>query len=150
MAWNYSGDPSSSKKDELRFNIGDTDSQDQLMSDGEINYLLTKSNQSIALSCISACDLLAMKFARLADESVGQVRISYSQKYAQYLKMKEAFRSKAAIDECMPYAGGISQSDKETMRDNGDLVQPIFSRHQHEAKAVSIELEPPLDNDHIT
>lgn len=146
IAWSYSGDPSLSKKDELRFLIGDVDGQDPLMSDGEINYLLLQCNQNALLAAIKGCDLVAMKFARLADESVGQVRISYSQKYQAYLKMKDALRQRQAIDDCMPYAGGISESDKQTRRDNEDRVVPVFHKHQMEERSLAVDVNTELDD----
>ena len=39
MSWEYQG-PSASDKDEVRFLIGDTDVEDQLLSDEEIQYLV--------------------------------------------------------------------------------------------------------------
>ena len=39
MAWEYEG-PSASTKDEVRFLIGDTDFEDQLLSDEEIQFLV--------------------------------------------------------------------------------------------------------------
>ena len=40
MSWNYSGDPASSKKDECRFLLGDTDESAPIMQDEEIQYII--------------------------------------------------------------------------------------------------------------
>ena len=40
MTWNYSGDPSLSSRDAVRFLIGDTDPNDPLVTDEEIAYAL--------------------------------------------------------------------------------------------------------------
>lgn len=40
MAWTYSGDPSSTEKDEYRFLIGDTITNEPILQDGEIQYIL--------------------------------------------------------------------------------------------------------------
>jgi hypothetical protein len=49
MSWTYNGDPSSSEIEEIRFLIADTDVNNQLMQDEEIQYLIdtygTKSNR---------------------------------------------------------------------------------------------------------
>jgi len=42
MSWTYSGDPTSSPKDELRFLIGDTNSVEPIMQDEELQYLIGK------------------------------------------------------------------------------------------------------------
>src|SRR5262245_20769600 len=129
MSWNYSGNPSSSPKDDVRFHVGDTDSCDQLLKDGKIKYLLSQSNNSVIAAAIRGCEMIAIKFARLADESVGRVSISFSQKSKAYLNMKEALRQRLVIEDCIPYAGGISQSDKETQETDTDRVQPAFTKN---------------------
>lgn len=146
MQWSYSGNPSDSPKDELRFHLGDTDKDDPLLSDGECSYLLSKNNSDPLLAAIKGCDLIAMKFARLADERVGQVSISYSQKAQAYLKMKDALKERAAIDNCIPYAGGISASDKESRIENDDRVAPIFTRHGMEERSLATDVSTQLDD----
>lgn len=41
MSWTYSGDPQSSKLDECRFLIGDTNKEEPIMQDEEIMYILS-------------------------------------------------------------------------------------------------------------
>ena len=38
--WTYSGDPTDSDRDAVRFEVGDTDENDRLLSDGEVTYCL--------------------------------------------------------------------------------------------------------------
>lgn len=68
MAWSYSGDPSTSKKDEVRFLIGDTNINQQILSDEEIEYMLKLYPEKNML--------LAKLFEKLAD--VYGVRIKRS------------------------------------------------------------------------
>jgi hypothetical protein len=42
MAWTYSGDPSSSELDRYRFLIGDTDVDDKVLQDEEINFIIAE------------------------------------------------------------------------------------------------------------
>ena len=79
MSWTYSRDPSVSDRDKVRFLIGDTDVDDQLISDEEIDWLLTEES-SVTSASVRACETVAAKFARLADKSVGDLRLSLSQK----------------------------------------------------------------------
>ena len=44
MSWTYSGDPASSKIDECRFLIGDTNENAPIMQNEEIEYLISKSD----------------------------------------------------------------------------------------------------------
>ena len=92
MTWSYSGDPSSSAMDEVRFLIGDTDASSQMMSNEEIAYLVTVSpdggtRYSNYPAAISACRSLAAKYAKQIDKTVGSLSISYSQKHTQYLSL---------------------------------------------------------------
>lgn len=145
MSWSYH-DPSASAKDAVRFLIGDTDSKDPLLLDGEVTYLLNQANQSVLAASIRGCEQIAMKFARLADEAVGQVRISYNQKYQSYLKMKDTLRARIAIEDMTPYAGGISVTDKNTQKSNQDRVQPDFTKHVMEAPSIAPSTRPEFDN----
>lgn len=135
MSWNYSGDPSKSPLDELRFTIGDTDKSEQLLLDGELNFLISKSNGSIPGAAIRACEMVMAKYARLADESVGQVKISYSQKAKAYREMRDDLRQRQAIDDCVPYAGGISNADKQGNQGNSDRVAPAFTKDMFDSPA---------------
>ena len=40
MSWNYSGNPASSPVDECRFLIGDTNPNEPIMQDEEIQYII--------------------------------------------------------------------------------------------------------------
>ena len=128
MSWTYSGNPGHSAKDQVRFLIGDTNSRDQLLLDGEIEWLLSQYNNNAMATAIRACETIMSKFTRMADESVGQVKISFSQKSKAYQSMINQLRQRIAIEDMTPYAGGISKSDKRTEDQNTDRVQPDFTK----------------------
>lgn len=128
MTWSYSGDPSSSNQDAVRFAIGDTDSADQLITDEEIAYLLTDS--TVTAASIAACEALAAKFARQVDRSVGNLSLSSSQRAAQFRELAATLRKRTGY-LARPYAGGISVADKEARDADTDRVKPIFTRAQH-------------------
>lgn len=127
MSFNYSGDPSSSLKDQVRFIIQDTDCKEPLLQDAEIKFLLTSYNNSPIETAIRAIEIIMAKFARYVDESVGQVKISYSQRYTAYALMKEELRDRLSLETLTFYAGGISVSDKLTQEQNPDRVEPKFT-----------------------
>lgn len=138
MAWSYSGDPSSSTRDSIRFLCGDTDTNDQLLSDEEVDYLAdqvsasgsTAATYRAAHRCLLA---IASKFSRLADQSTGDLRVAMSQK-ASNAREQAALLLKIADDDNLtvptPYAGGISWADKQIDRDNPDRVDPYFESGQ--------------------
>ena len=87
MTWSYSGNPASSDTDAVRFLVADTQTSDQLISNEEINYLLTVYNDP-AFAAVAAARAIAAKFARQSDQSrsVGDLSLSesFSQKSEQY------------------------------------------------------------------
>lgn len=131
MAWTYSGDPSTSSKDAVRFLIGDTDTTDQQMQDEEINYLLTLYGGDVYTAAIVAARSLASKYARFPDVRIGDYSTSNSQRFNAYLalaKQLEQTQNVGLIHKAKPYAGGISIADKQQDEQNTDRVKPAFTR----------------------
>lgn len=129
MAWSYTGNPGASAKDQVRFLLGDTDECDQLLQDGEITWLLSQYNNAPMNAAIRGCEVLMMKFGRLVDESVGSVRMSYSQRVGAFTKLQVMLRNRLATEDCSWFAGGISVSQVQTVDANADRVRPSFTRN---------------------
>ena len=122
MAWSYSGNPSSSMLDRLRFEIQDTSSEDPLLSDEELTFLLT--NYTIYRAAAKACLAIAMKFAKLADKRIGPISISAGERAEKYLQLADKFSRRYLIGE--PYSGNMSKDDESSDVTNKDLKQPKF------------------------
>lgn len=85
MTWTYTGDPSVSDRDKVRFLIGDTDTTDQLVSDEEIAWQLGVVGDNVYQAAHDLCVALAAKFARLAtSKSVGGLSLSYADRSASF------------------------------------------------------------------
>lgn len=70
--WNYSGDPSTSSKDAVRFLIPDTDETNPILLDKEIEYLVTtegtvKLAAAAALEVIASQEALVLKVIKVLD-----------------------------------------------------------------------------------
>lgn len=138
MTWTYSGDPATNARDSVRFLVGDTDTNDQLVSDEEIAW----TNSQVTGSDTATTDLytvayrvmiaIASKFSRLANQAIGDMRVDLSQKADNARKQAEELRTLAGRENLVPipYAGGISVSDKDIDRDNSDRVDPFFTSAQ--------------------
>jgi hypothetical protein len=89
MTWSYSGDPSDSALDEIRFLIQDTDTTDQLLSNEEITYLYTAYGDaySAAVACVVA---LIAQASRSAEESKKVGDLSLTQRLGARLQQWEA------------------------------------------------------------
>ena len=81
MSWTYSADPSSSKKDAVRWLIGDTNPDDPLVQDEEINFCLTEFNGEIYRAASVTARNIAARFtgeAQSTSKSVGGLSLSKS------------------------------------------------------------------------
>ena len=138
MTWTYSGDPATNARDAIRFLTGDTDTNDQLINDEEIawtnNQVTGSDTATTALYEVSYRVMVAIasKFSRLADQSVGDLKVDMYQKATNAREQAKLLYAQASREgnTPTPYAGGISVSDKEIDEDNSAIVQPYFSRGQ--------------------
>ena len=137
MSWSYSKDPQANNKDHVRFLIGDTDSTSEQLSDGEVNHTLAESSSSVYPAAILCTDALIAKYTRLVDKSIGDLRISFSQRVAHYKSLRETLRNRSGILAAAPYAGGISVSDKNAVKLDTDRTKPAFARGMHDNTVVS-------------
>ena len=79
MSWSYSGDPNTSPMDAVRFYLQDTDSEDPIMTNEDILFLLV-DNQDPKVAAINGVKTLVTKYAMLADSTIGDVSVKYTQK----------------------------------------------------------------------
>lgn len=134
MSWTYSGDPTTSPMDEVRFLIGDTNVSLQELQDEEINYTITNvSGASTSppapatgnyLAAAYCADALMAKYATLVDKSVGDLRLSYNQRYRNFQALAAKLRMRANLLNVKVYAGGQSVSEKIGIDNDPDRVQP--------------------------
>lgn len=94
MSWTYSGDPSSSKIDECRFLIGDTNKSAPIMQDEEIRYLISKAGNNDDRLKYELFSHAATIFARDIKRSLGPqsedptTRLSYFNEQMKIYKAK--------------------------------------------------------------
>jgi len=135
MAWSYdSTAPNSSDKSWVRLRIGDTSSGDQLLQDEEISAFVT-SEGNREMGAALAAEAIGAQFARKVDKSVGKLAISFSQASEHYFALAERLRREVAVG-AGPYAGGISQADKDANEADTDVVAPSFTVQQFDSQAV--------------
>lgn len=90
----YSGDPSTSRRDEVRFLVGDTVAP-EMLTDSEVDWCVTEETNTY-LSAALACEAIASSLAQQIDKSVGDISLSLSQKYGNYVERGKWLRSRAA------------------------------------------------------
>lgn len=128
----YSGDPLSSPTDEVRFLVGDTDPDSFYLSDSEVNYCLVLvygvSPPAVFppignyLPAAYAADAIIAKLKMLVSESVGDLRVSYTDAQKQFATVANRMRSRAAIAGVPTFSGGLSRAQKAAQYQNRDLL----------------------------
>lgn len=137
-SWTYTGNPSARAIDAIRFLIGDTDTNDQLLSDEEITWVNTEASgtatgtNALYDAAYRCCLTVASKLARQADKQIGDLKVSMSQKAEGYRKQAQELKALALREGGVPipYAGGITYSDKEIDQDNPDIFSGWFASGQ--------------------
>ena len=119
MSWEYSG-PAASTKDEVRFLIGDTDVEDQLLSDEEIQYLYDTwypVHGTVFYVASIACETIAAKLAREISYAADGVSVSLSELQAKFKAQAETLRAqhKELFVGGAPDVGGISAYEEQDM-----------------------------------
>lgn len=127
MTWEYSGDPSTSTKDEVRFLIGDTNDADQQLQDEEVEYLIAEHGSATG-SAVAALRVLGSRYSTLAVKSkaVGDLRIEYTDRSKAYMDLADSISGGATAYTPIPQATGILVADKLAADQDPDRVQPNF------------------------
>lgn len=133
--WLYTGEPNTRTIDAVRLLIGDTDSTDQLITDNEIQYFLTKHG-SINRTASESCRAIAAKFARLMSRSIGGLSADFSAKYRQYMELADSLMSKEETEPVSPFASGWSRSAKEARELDADRESTISRKGIHDNDRV--------------
>lgn len=127
--WTYSGDPNLSALDQVRFLVQDTDPADKRIGDAEILWIITQEPTPY-YAAAAILRSLAASFARKVNTKVGDLSINYGDIAKNYRDMASEMAAKAAVMGTVPYAGGISRTDKELVAQNTDRVRPVFRQKQ--------------------
>lgn len=137
MTWTYDGTPGTDtdaeRRDAVRLLVGDTDTNDQLVTDEEITFALDQADDNVYAASGTIARSISALYSRRADTSIEGVSVSYSQRASQYEALavkleRDAKRKGAALGT--PTAGGISISEMDSAEDNDDRPTPAFRRNQ--------------------
>lgn len=121
MTWSYSGNPSSSDRDAVRFLVQDVDTASQLVQNEEIDYLLT-ARGSVLAAAIAVASAIA---AQLSRETVS---VAGALQYREYQLLINRLRSDLSIYGASAYVGGVSVSEKDVYETDTDRVVPAFTK----------------------
>jgi hypothetical protein len=150
VPFSYSGDPASSVKDAVRFEIQDTNSESPLLQDAEVEYAITQEapnappSEGEVLSAAARCmEALQRLFAMQADTEVGSLKSTYSKQAEGYAKRAAELRQRA-MGMNAPWAGGLSESEKQSREEDLDRVPPMFKRGQFQNPYAGSQAGAPI------
>lgn len=131
----YSGDPSYSSRDAVRFLLSDTSNSTgtELLADVEIDWLLTQ-NSNVYLAAAAGARTLGGREVKNASDSisVGPLSISNSGSDTSWYDLAKQLESRARMGlagaSLLPYSGGIDVDDKRTNETDTSWDKPWFRR----------------------
>jgi hypothetical protein len=112
---------------QVRLSIGDTLAADPQMQDEEIVQFIA-GRTTLAGAAADCCRALSSKFSRSVTLKGGGTTANYSDLSKAYMRMAINFDQMAAkTGGALPYAGGISVTDKQAVENDADRVEPQFN-----------------------
>lgn len=124
MSWSYSGDPSASLRDEVRFLLQDTETTLQLMQNEELDYLIGKwmpLYESAYYVASVAASVVSRKFAGVVSISADGVSVSVGDLSGRYAELSK--KLKREHQESMNVGGEI---DLENLM-HGTTLDPAIA-----------------------
>lgn len=121
MSWTYSGDPSDGGVDEVRFLVQDTDPNDQLITDEEIEYLIAKWEPvygSALMTASMVAEVIAAKFTREVAYAADGVSVGVQELQSKYDQLAMSLRDQYKQYDIGggPEVSGVLYSDQPDPR----------------------------------
>lgn len=137
MAWTYDNSPgtdtAAERRDSVRLLIGDTDTNDQQVTDEEIAFFLSQVSNRIYNAAALSCRAISAKYSRLVDTTFDEVSTDYSDRSKHYRELALVLEEQAKKYDgksLRAFAGGISEAVIEAKDRLEDRPLPAFRRNQ--------------------
>ena len=111
----------------VRFYVGETSSGTAILTDEEINAILSNVTANHYLAAALCADALAGYYSDQADTRNEGLDVNASQRAKAYERMATRLRRQAYTGATL-FVGGRSKQTKEDRAAESDLVQPFFGR----------------------
>lgn len=137
----YTYDPTNVPIDAVRFTLQDTDEDNVLLWNQEINYLLSQTNDNTIRASILGARAIMAKFARMADrEQAGKYQVYYTDKVGQYQTIIDSLEDQlSSLSGVDIHYGGIDIDTVDSVRKDDSRVHNLF----HTDRLLSEYLESP-------
>jgi len=122
MAATYSGNPSASDRDMLRFRIGDTDTSSALLQDAEYDAMIA-AESSLNRRLASCLEAIGRKLLRQPNFALDKWREDRHEVAKSFLAEAKDLRKRSAAQGV--FAGDISKTTKDAQEEDTDRVAPF-------------------------
>lgn len=127
MTWSYSNNPSGNPIDEVRLLIGDTDIDDQQLTNEEIQYYIDTYGPGVRAAIPGVQGLIA-KYSRLVDQTTGEIQVKWSQRVSNWEALLDQLKDQLRLRNTpRPFAGGVSKDDINNREEDADRVKDTFA-----------------------
>jgi len=134
----YSGDPSSSDLDAVRFILADT-GDTFILTDPEIEYLLA-TNSSPAAAAAEGARTMAAVYGSKADKSVGDLSIRYSDRREHFQTLADTLDGKtASLGSALTGITGGRGAERDPIFWLGQMRQPGTPVTDYSTSMASVE-----------
>lgn len=118
--WTYSGDPSSSPKDNVRYIIGDTDPAYAYLTDKEIEFTLQENNGVIHQTALICVRRIIAIVAKEVDYKIGPEQVKASARLENFKGLLDQLQLEidSAENVKVPSPGGCPPIFNKGMMDN--------------------------------
>lgn len=130
MSHTFTNNPAGSNIDLLRVLLDDTTTSASKFSDETLQWFVDNS-ASVWYAAAEAADTYAGVLAGKGSKRVGDLAVDYGGSVGEYRAMAQRFRARGSRG-AVPFAGGITRTDKDAERADTDRVGPAFSVGMHD------------------
>lgn len=127
MTWTYAGNFSLTR-DQIRWLVGDTDTNDQLATDEEMAFAVAQDS-NVYRAAASVARAIALKVGQRLTVSAGGTGIDADEQFKHWMELAGSLEARAVTSGVAGFAGGLSRSGKDAANADADRVSPAFTRN---------------------
>lgn len=132
MSFNYSGDPSASDLDAVRYLMGDTVSTGHVAADEEILWCLSQESD-LWFAAAMACEAVSAKYAsQPTSKMIGETQVTYGELSGKWNNQAATLRAQRRSGAFDVFAGGIYSSQKEEEEQDTDREELAVTKGVHD------------------
>lgn len=139
MSWSYDPrdlgtDTHTGRMNAVRLLIGDTDPEDQQVTNSEVEFALEQNSNNIYQAAALNARTISAKYSRQVNQELdGAIKAQYSDLRVHYSALADSLEQQATkYNRLNLQAGGIKVSVVEAVEDREDRVKPKFKMGQFE------------------